>query len=128
MPKLHPSHDSAKCKICNQVPQSINKLINCINIFSELTLSIIYITGIDIKKNKNFIFPAARKLWWPPLQHSIIKYYSPYFWIGQCTQNCTDIQEKKVIILFYLFIFCFVCLLFCICDLFTKSSTLWCLI
>ena len=62
MPKLHPSHDSAKCKICNQVPQSVNKLINCINIFSELTLSILYITGIDIKKNKNLLLPAARKL------------------------------------------------------------------
>ena len=52
MPKLHPSHDSAKCKICNQVPQSVNKLINKTinqsikmfnyNIFSELTLSILH--------------------------------------------------------------------------------------
>ena len=56
MPKLHPSHDSAKCKICNQVPQSVNKLINCINIFSELTLSILYIKGIDIKKIKIFFY------------------------------------------------------------------------
>ena len=28
MPKLHPTHNSAKYKICIQVPQSVNKLIN----------------------------------------------------------------------------------------------------
>ena len=39
-----------------------------------------------------------------------MKYYSPYFWIGQCTQNCTDIEEK--IYYSFLFIYFLYCLSF----------------
>ena len=40
-----------------------------------------------------------------------IKYYSPYFWIGQCTQSYTAIQEKLFLFLVInMFLFCFVCL------------------
>ena len=122
MPKLHPSHDSAKCKICNQVPQSLNKLINCINIFSELTLSILYVTGIDIKKQK-FSFTSCKKTLMTSFATQYnIKYYSPYFWIGQHVLKAVQTLKKKFY--YYLFNFCFVSLFFCICDLSTKSSRL----
>ena len=42
-----------------------------------------------------------------------MKYCSPYFWIGQCTQNCTDIQEKNLLFSFIsLFFVLFVCFFF----------------
>ena len=42
-----------------------------------------------------------------------IKYYSPYFWIGQCTQSYTDIQEKRFLFLVIkIFLFCFLVFFF----------------
>ena len=46
-----------------------------------------------------------------------MKYYSPYFWIGQCTQNCRDIEEKILLfffvyLFFVLFVFFFVFVIF----------------
>ena len=74
--------------------------------------------GINIKKIKIFFYQLQENS--DDLLCNNIKYYSPYFWIGQHVLKAVQTLEKKFYYSYLFNLFCFVFLLFCICDLFTN--------